>query len=420
MYVPAREGVIKHRNSRLVAVPSWKVECAYYLATIYSILAPLGLEVPALGGAMLLAIAATCILQLRASLKAIYGPITLLLACAISFLCVQIVVHDVSITDQTIRPFIFWLFGLIIVPALCRRRGFSLRYPFFLFVVGAATLPFLEFDPSKVGSAYVNLGTSLGGGFLGGWFGFCAVFFAIFGYESRQRFLQIGAWLMTVGCLLVMTFSIARGTLVGTALALTVGLRSLLKRGFVPVLALVILAGIIYGSGLFDAAFSNYAERAMEETGREILWPAAIDRIFSSPLVSLFGVGEPHIVFQLTPKKYSPPHNAFLHFALSSGVVPFAFFLGFWIQAAWRCAHAKAQEADPFRMPYLIFFFLEVMSSDLAFMSPMALFGLSVAAGSAVYGKQHLLVVRVGNKIKLGLFPAHKLPKIGTIARPQS
>ncbi len=131
------------------------------------------------------------------------------------------------------------------------------------------TLPFLEFDPEKGGSAQVNLGTSLGGGFLGGWFGFCAVFFAIFGHKSRQRFFQIGAWLTAVGCALLMTFTIERATLVGTALALTVGLRSLLKRGFFPVLALVILAGIIYGSGLFDAAFSNYAERGMEETGRE-------------------------------------------------------------------------------------------------------------------------------------------------------
>jgi O-antigen ligase len=261
----------------------------------------------------------------------------------------------------------------------------------------------------------------LGGGFLGGWFGFCAVFFAILGYESRQRFFQIGAWSTAVGCAVLMTFSIERSSLVGTALALTVGLRSLLKRGFVPVLALVILGGIIYGSGLFDAAFSNYAERGMEETGREILWPATIDRIFSSPLVSLFGVGEPHILVELSPGKYSGPHNSFLHFALSSGVVPFAFFLGFWIQAAWRCAHAKGQEADPFRMPYLIFFFLEVMSSDLPFMSPTALFGLSVVAGSAVvYGKQRLHVARVGNKIRSGLFPGPKSPETGPIARSQS
>src|SRR6185312_13986439 len=134
---------------------------------------------------------------------------------------------------------------------------------------------------------------------------------------------------------LLMTFSIERAPLVATALALTVGLRNLLKRGFVPVLSLVILAGIMYGSGLFDAAFSNYAERGLEETGREILWPAAIDRILTSPLV---GVGESNVAMRLGPKD-SPPHNAFLHFALSSGVVPFAFFLGFWIQTAWRCAH---------------------------------------------------------------------------------
>jgi len=423
MYARRRHGKRPRRQVEgVIRIPSLKLECAYYLATIYSIAAQaVGLEVPALAGASLLAIAATCILQLRASLKAVYGPITLLFACAISFLCIQIVVHGVSITDQTIRPFILWIFGLIILPALCLRRGFFLRYPFFLFVVGAATLPFLEFDPGKAGAAHVDLTTSLGRGFLGDWFGFCAVFFAIAGNESRQRFFQIGAWLMAVGCALLMTFSIGRTSLVGTALALTVGLRSLLKRGFVPVLALVILAGITYGSGWFDAAFSNYAERAMQETGREILWPAAIDRIFSSPFVSLFGVGEPNILFELSPGRYSGPHNAFLHFALSSGVVPFAFFLAFWIQAAWRCAHAKGQETDPFRMPYLIFFFLPVMSSDLPFMSPTALFGLSVVTGSAaVYGKQRLHVARVGNKIRSGRFLGPKSPQVSPIARSQS
>src|SRR5207244_3109645 len=98
MYAQAQRRKRPRRQLKgVIRIPSLKLECAYYLATIYFILAPLGLEVPALGGAMLLAIAATCIRQLRASLKAIYGPITLLLACAISFLCVQIVVHDVSI-----------------------------------------------------------------------------------------------------------------------------------------------------------------------------------------------------------------------------------------------------------------------------------------------------------------------------------
>ena len=83
--------------------------------------------------------------------------------------------------------------------------------------------------------------------------------------------------------------------------------------------------------------------------------------------------------------------------------------------------HAKRQEADPFRIPYLIFVFVEVMLTDLSFMSPGALFGLSIAAGSAVvYGKQRLLVVRVGNRIRFGLFPGHKSPETGTIARSQS
>ena len=210
MYVPAREGVIKHRISRLVAVPSWKVECAYYLATIYSFAAPLGLEVPALAGAMLLAIAATCIWQLRASLKPSMDRLLCCLHVRSLFCCVQIVVHDESIMGPNLRGFIIWIFGLIIVPALCLRRGFYLRYPFFFFVVGAVTLPFLEFDPEKAGWLMLIRGANLSSRGSAEWFGFCAVFFAILVTSRGERFVQIGAWLMAVGCLLVMTFTIER------------------------------------------------------------------------------------------------------------------------------------------------------------------------------------------------------------------
>ena len=123
----------------------------------------------------------------------------------------------------------------------------------------------------------------------------------------------------------------------------------------------------------------------MEETGREILWPAAIERIFSSPFVTLFGVGLSNVAMDIIRARNSiPPHNTFLFFALSSGVVPLAFFIAFWIQAVWRAAHAKSQEGDSFRIPYLIFAFVGAMFGDLGFMSPWGLLALSVGAGSVL------------------------------------
>ena len=127
----------------------------------------------------------------------------------------------------------------------------------------------------------------------------------------------------------------------------------------------------------------------------------------------LFGVGESNVnMYVLRASVATPPHNAFLHFALSSGVVPFAFFLAFWIQAAWRSVHAKGQEGDSFRIPFLLYTFVLSNLGDLGFMQPWAVLALSVAAGSAVvHGKQRLVGVRVGNKIRFGLFPEHKSPE---------
>src|SRR5207247_1615925 len=103
----------------------------------------------------------------------------------------------------------------------------------------------------------------------------CAVFLAIFGLEARRVSFRIGAWVLAVGCLLIVTLTVERGPLFATVLAITLGFRTFLKRGFVPVLAVVILAGVALASGLFDQASSKYKERGTEETGREILWPEA-------------------------------------------------------------------------------------------------------------------------------------------------
>jgi O-antigen ligase len=391
MYARRRHGKRTWRQVEgVVRIPSRKLEYAYYVAIIYSIMAPaVGLDIPVVGGLMLLVISATCIWQFRSSFKAVYGPIALLLACATSFFFIQIFVHGQDIMDQNIRAFITWVFGLIIVQSLCLRQGFCLRFPLVLFVIGATTLPFVGFNPAAangIEAARVDIavqGQLTHPAGLADWFAFCAVFFTIFGIEARRNSFRIGAWSLAVVCLFVVTLTVERGPLLGAVLAITVGCRSVLKRSFVPVLALVILVcGGIAVTGLLDQAFSKYAQRGMEETGRETLWPEAIDRFLTSPLV---GVGESNILLPLGLSKKAPPHNAFLRIALSSGVLPFAFFLAFWIQAARKSVfHTRGSEDNPFRLPYLSYTLVSLMIGDIGFMNYGGLLTISLAAGMVI------------------------------------
>ena len=414
-----------HRPRRLlgrIPIPTGKLECIYYLAMGIPLIGPaLGLEIR-YSGVVTIAVFVACVLRLQ-PLKAVFAPIALLAACIISFVPIQIIVHRESIFGESILHYIYWLVNLMIVHSLCLRRGFSFRFPLVMFAICVITILFVGYTIGEDARAVVD--TEVAGELrtpaaFAQWFGFLAIFFVIVGLNGQRRLIRLCAWLVAVGCVLLLALSVERGPLLGVALASVMVFRQQLKRAFIPVLVLVSLIGIISLGGAFDAIFSNYQERAFEETGREVLWPAAIERIFSTPFATLFGVGESNILFPLGYGKSSPPHNAFLHIFLASGVVPFAFFVAFWIQAAWRSAHAKGQDDDSFRLPYLVYSFVQYMVVDII-TSPWALLALCVAAGPAVVpGKQGRRVVRVGNKIRFGRFPEHKSPEPNTAARSRS
>ena len=378
-------------------IPSAWVEYAYYLSIAYSTLGPgLGLLIPIVGGGLVFFLAAMCILQLRSCAKKVYSPIGLLLACVLSFVLIQVIIHDESLISQNMRGFIIGILNLIIVHSLCRRRGFYLRYPLVLFSFGLVALPFLTWDPgterARADLSVVQGELSHPNG-LAEWFGFCAVYFAIVGMETKRLAYRVAAWSLAAGSLLVVGLAVSRGPMFGAALAITVAFRGLLKRGFVPVLLLVMLTGVIYVSGIFDRVITHYSERGMEESGREELWPEAAEHISSAPV---FGVGISEV---------GTPHNTFLFFLASSGIVPFAFFVAFWIQTAWRSTlGGTRREGHSFRMPYLLFTLSTAMLGDFSFISKWAVLAISVAAGSVlVEDKLHLVAIRVGNKVRLGL-----------------
>ncbi len=187
--------------------------------------------------------------------------------------------------------------------------------PLVLFCVAALSLPYLAYNTGNVERAHVERDLGLGGGLasvngLGEWFGFFAIYFAICGLETNRFSHRLAAWGTVVGCLLVVGLTVSRGSMFGAALGIVIAFRSLLKRGFIPVLLLLTIAGIIYESGLFDQAVTGYEERAMQESGRERIWPAVMNRIMDNPV---FGVGESKVATQVSAARFDQPHNTFLY-----------------------------------------------------------------------------------------------------------
>jgi hypothetical protein len=410
-----------------IRIPSNKLEYGFYISLLYSLTADVwGISVPLLAPALFFAVFALCIWQVRSYSRAVYSPVSLLISCAISFILIQIVIHDFSILDESVRVFILWLLQIIIVHSLCLRQTFPVRYPLLLFSVGIVVLPFLTFDPGEVERARVSVDLGIQGALshpngLAEWFGFCAVYFAISGLITERFAYRIGAWVTAVGSLLIVALTVGRGSMLGASLAIIVGFRGILKRGFAPVFVLILVTGIGFKAGLFDQALSNYEERATEESGREVLWPAAIEEIFRTESNLLVGVGlDKSALYAISARRAVLPHNSFLYFALSSGIVPLAFYIAFWIQTGWRSLHVKGQEGDAFRLPYLIYVFVSAMLGDLGFMLPWALLALSVAAGSnVVYGKRRFVLIRRDNKTAFGISPGRKPPDSSTLVRSE-
>jgi len=372
--VPQQIGKPIPRAFNFVWIPSRWIEYAYYFTFSYSVIASyLDVEVPLLAAGITIALATYCAFKMSSRSLKVLTPIGFLIATAISMILVQIVVHDVSLMDGENRAFILWICGLIIVQSLGLRAGFLRRCTIILFGLGLIAVPHLGSMMASVERAGAMI--EIGGGLrnpngLAVWFGFCLVSFAIWGIETQRAIARIIYWLAATGCLFIVGLTVSRGTLFGAALALTVAFRLVLKRGFLPVLLLVIGTGVFFSTGLFDQVISKYAERGMEDTGREHLWPEAMERISASPM---FGVG-PAV----------GPHNSFLYFALSSGVLPLALWIAFWITAAWRSFwDARQSEYSPFRIPFLLYGLVTFMVSDVS-TEVWALLILTVAAGSRV------------------------------------
>jgi hypothetical protein len=383
--------------------PPALLEYAFYFSVFYSVLGDtIGISViPMLGNGLLAIQVVGCFFHRQARTRALWAKAAFPLGCAFSYMLVQTLVHGESFLGGNVRPFLTWAMMIIITQSLSLRRGFLRRFVLATLLIGLASLPFLKME--SVGNTVARAalsGTDIGNpNDFGGWFGFCAVYFWISGMVTKNDFSRILSWLTAGGCLGILGLTVSRSALLAVGVAITVSLRHLLKRGFFPVLLLVISAWMVFELGLFEGAISSYTQRGMEETGRFTTWPLAIERILDSPLL---GVGTSNVATMVGDRDRTP-HNALIYIALSSGIVPFAFFMAYWWHAARGALRANSERTidAPYLLPLLILAFLVIQGANSLFMRPWVIATLSVAISANVSRRAHQTVAYRSNVFRL-------------------
>jgi hypothetical protein len=228
---------------------------------------------------------------------------------------------------------------------------------------------------------------------LGMWFGFCTIYFVFSGLHcATSRILRFASWGAAIACFFILLIAVSRGPLLGVALACIVGLRATLKDSFIPLLGFVLLAWLVYATGVFDDWLNYYFVRAAEQSGRERLFPIAMERILDSPWI---GVGLADVAIRNSVGKFINPHNGLLHIALGAGIFPMLCFVRYLAQSiagALRIFWKEHSSGEAALVPPLVMFALvEIMILDFSFMSPWVVVAFSLAStqqGSVYLGER--------------------------------
>ncbi len=356
-------------------------ELGYSFVVFYSVLgAPLGLTVGNVGvGILLLLVLGVCFAEGGSGLASVFRQISWALASAVSYLVIQLLIHDESSSQLYVRNVGIWIPSLIVVQWLVGREQFLHRFAFVTIALGFAMLPYMN---TYGGGGYQRFGLDNSVGFanpndLGCWYGFCALYLTLAGFSARTTGTRVFCWIVGLACLYLVTLTLSRSPLIALAAALLVASRRLFKDSF-PLLLL--LGGLAYGAmllGVFDTALKSYGLRATEETGRLRIWPMLIEKFMNAPLL---GIGASHAGAVDAGGKFITPHNGFMLIGVSSGIVPLAFFVGHWIKAAKAAlrAYVGNWSGSEFHLPLLVYALLVTNSGNQSFMAPWAIVCLAL------------------------------------------
>ena len=391
---------------RTRVVPHHLIEYGYYFSIFYGLMgAALGLHIGGLGSGLVAGLAVLCLFTLGSRTMVILTSIGFPLGCAVSFIIVQWMWHGEPLMADYLRPFITWMFSLVIVQSLVLRKGFLHRFTVAIFLMGLALLPFLSVYLEGEEFQRMGLEKESGVGLanptaFAAWFGFCSIYFSIFGLTTKQNVYRVLAWLLALVCFILIALTVSRAALFGAAIAIVVASRHYLRKVFWPILVLAVMSFGVLEFGVFDDVIHSYSARMKEGgSGRFLVWPLAIKGFLESPFV---GVGISEVgIFVPRKQKLITPHNGFLFLAFSSGIVPLAFFVAYWIRAFWRSFHQYivSRRDAPFLMPMFVYAFLIMLQGNLTFMEPWAIIGVAMVMTA---GRPHSSDKHAGNEIRDG------------------
>ncbi|UVT16970.1 MAG: O-antigen ligase family protein [Nitrospira sp.] len=374
-------------TSAASSCPPAFLEYAWYVNLIYMFLGQAwGIVIPSVGGVIWVLVAVGCFLSVHAHAIRVYKPVALALLTGVLVIAIQLLFHEGSaMAWHEGIDFVAWIAMMITAQALSLRPGFLQRFALVAVGIGLASVPFIQVRSAGTAVRAWASGTGIGNpNALGMWFGFCTVYFVIWGLHSKKPIYRASCWTVAVGCLYMVLLSVSRAPLLGIVLGCIVGLRPVLKRAYAPLFSLVLLICLVYMSGVFDEEIDSYFVRGAEETGREVLWSAGMERFLDAPWIG-YGLGDIKV---MRNGRLMNPHNGLLHIALGAGILPLMCFSGYLakvgietLRIMWRVNEGEAALLPPL----VVFAFLEVMMLDYAFLSPwiVVIFGMAAGASEA-------------------------------------
>jgi O-antigen ligase len=374
-------------------------EYTFYFNIFYAAVGDvLGLTVGSLGFVMRAGLAVFCILRLSSRAVSVYRSVVTAVLCAVSFIAIQMLAHETPLSDSYLRSFVPWILAIIITRSLFMRPGFLGRALMAIFIVGVSALPFLEINNAteRAGISAVALGNPNS---LAAWFGFCSVGFMVRALESRGTLTRWMFRLIALFSLFIVSLTVGRAALAAFAIAAALAFRKQLKRSFLPVLVLILIAAAALAAGLFDSSIALYTERGTVETGRLLVWPIVAKRVLESPILGVasedFGTYVPGIDDDITP------HSGLLLIALGGGFIALLFFVAHWTQCFQAAFKAPRKDPDsPYLLPLLVFSFLIMVQSNTEFMQPWCVLAVSACLhhvqlrGGSRFGRVRLMLKR--------------------------
>jgi len=358
------------RKQRLQMLLQSIVEVLFWVYLFYSMLSiQMGIYIPSIAFLLLVALAGISVIAWGRR-SVLVNPIVILVSLiSLAVVLVQYLFFGVDPGSEEVRAFIIWIPLTMISVGLISREGFIKRWLVAMFIL--ALFFWMSITFVHIGASVLRAradGTSLSNiNDYAAWVGFCSLGFWLWGISVDGGKRSQWMFIVSVLAFTMLIQTVSRGSLVALLMGLIVSFRNISRKYWIQLLiGLTIFALVALQFSVFIQAVSAYDVRLYEETGRSLVWLAALNLIKTNPWIG-YGVKAVGIYIYSRQRNYTP-HNGILYLWFTSGLLPLIPFIVMWFRSlviAWR--NRSVHWIDP--LPLLIFVILEMLTSNSYFMS---------------------------------------------------